>query len=326
MSTERCAADRISPRGLSYAIHETSPGVLSIQERTFSWTSGVVFAFWLFGAFAVAKNNDSTGVLLFLLSLFLFPDVVMAMVWPRWVVIDTHSRLITSKMHRRGRRAKKLPFERVRAIVIDNCDYSVIIEEEGASSPFHVSHLWFDKASEGTVHLLADAFGCDVIREVSGHRWIKLEAPYLKAFAQQIGTSHNGPYTWESRWRENGEDVMSVYLKAKQGNAEAQYNLGVRCLYGDGVPRDCKQALTWLLKATEQGNKEAQTHLAVMYREGLGVPQDYKKAHMWFNLAASDGDECAAERRDEIVVHLSLAEVAEAQEMAREWAEKHPKS
>ncbi len=37
----------------------------------------------------------------------------------------------------------------------------------------------------------------------------------------------------------------------------------------------------------EQGNADAQFFLGVMYEIGEGVPQDYAQAHMWFNFAAS---------------------------------------
>ncbi len=37
----------------------------------------------------------------------------------------------------------------------------------------------------------------------------------------------------------------------------------------------------------EQGNAKAQYSLGIMYGDGLGVPQDYVQAHMWYNLAAS---------------------------------------
>jgi len=40
---------------------------------------------------------------------------------------------------------------------------------------------------------------------------------------------------------------------AEQGDAEAQYNLGVRYANGEGVPEDYKEAVKWFRKAAEQG-------------------------------------------------------------------------
>jgi len=43
------------------------------------------------------------------------------------------------------------------------------------------------------------------------------------------------------------------------------------------------------LALAEQGNAKAQYNLGIMYGEGEGVIQDNVYAHMWFNIAASSG-------------------------------------
>ncbi len=72
----------------------------------------------------------------------------------------------------------------------------------------------------------------------------------------------------------------------------------------------------------EQGDADAQYGLGVMYAEGLGVPQDFVQAHMWFNLAGAGGYEPAPELRAIMAKHLTPAQVAEAQRLAREWKAK----
>ena len=74
---------------------------------------------------------------------------------------------------------------------------------------------------------------------------------------------------------------------AKQGVADAQYNLGVMYGEGLGVPQDYAKAVGWWRKAADQGHATAQYNLGVAYHNGEGVPQDYAQAHMWYNLAAS---------------------------------------
>ncbi len=69
----------------------------------------------------------------------------------------------------------------------------------------------------------------------------------------------------------------------------------------------------------EQGDALAQSLLGVMYAEGLGVPQDFVQAHMWFNLAGAGGYEPAPELRAIMAKHLTPAQIAEAQRLAREW-------
>ncbi len=76
---------------------------------------------------------------------------------------------------------------------------------------------------------------------------------------------------------------------AKQGNAKAQYNLGLMYRKGQGVPKDDAEAVGWWRKAAEQGNAGAQNNLGVMYRNGHGVPQDYAKAVGWYRKAAEQG-------------------------------------
>ncbi len=74
---------------------------------------------------------------------------------------------------------------------------------------------------------------------------------------------------------------------AEQGNAGAQNNLGVMYRKGQGVPQDDAEAVGWWRKAAEQEHATAQYNLGLMYRNGEGVPQDYAQAHMRYNLAAS---------------------------------------
>jgi TPR repeat protein len=77
---------------------------------------------------------------------------------------------------------------------------------------------------------------------------------------------------------------------AKQGNAVAQYKLGVMYDEGLGVPQDYKTAMKWYKLAAEQGDAGAQHNLGLMYNNGDGVPQDYKTAMKWYRLSAEQGN------------------------------------
>ena len=74
---------------------------------------------------------------------------------------------------------------------------------------------------------------------------------------------------------------------AEQGDAVAQYNLGVMYRKGLGVPQNDKIAVKWYKLAAEQGDANAQFNLGFMYVLGQGVIQDNVYAHIWYNLAAS---------------------------------------
>jgi TPR repeat protein len=72
---------------------------------------------------------------------------------------------------------------------------------------------------------------------------------------------------------------------AEQGDAEAQNNLGLSYVSGQGMAQDYQQAVAWFRKATDQGEAEAQFHLANSYAEGQGGAQDYQQAVRWFGFA-----------------------------------------
>ena len=79
-------------------------------------------------------------------------------------------------------------------------------------------------------------------------------------------------------------------LHAEQGDAGAQYYLGLMYVYGFGVPQDYAEALKWYRRAAEQSDAYAQHDLGSMYFHGLGVPQDYTKALKWYRRAAEQSD------------------------------------
>jgi len=114
------------------------------------------------------------------------------------------------------------------------------------------------------------------------------------------------------------------YTKAaEQGHTKAQYDLGLTYDIGRGVAQDYKVAVKWYTKAAEQGYARAQYKLGVRYAIGHGVAQDYVMAHMFFNIAAIDGDKSAIESRDLVAKRMTSAQIAEAQKLAREWMRTH---
>ena len=52
---------------------------------------------------------------------------------------------------------------------------------------------------------------------------------------------------------------------------------------------DYAEAAEWFSKAAEQGNAKAQFELGVLYEKGQGVPQDCAKAAEWYGKAAAQG-------------------------------------
>ena len=52
-------------------------------------------------------------------------------------------------------------------------------------------------------------------------------------------------------------------------------------------------AVLWYQVAAEQGDASAQFNLGLMYEYGRGVPQNYSEAVKWYRLAAEQGDASA---------------------------------
>ena len=103
---------------------------------------------------------------------------------------------------------------------------------------------------------------------------------------------------------------------ATQGNADAQFVLGVMYKYGQGVVQDHKEAVKWFRLAAAQGFALAQSMLGTLYEVGRGVPQNYVRAHIWYNLSASNGDYNALKHRDRVGTKLNSSQIQQAQEMA----------
>jgi TPR repeat protein len=116
---------------------------------------------------------------------------------------------------------------------------------------------------------------------------------------------------------------------AERGDARSQLILGLMYADGRGVPQDYTEAARWYRLAADHGYAQAQYNLGLAYAKGEGVAQDNVAAHMWFNLAAarfaaSDArnHELAVRNRDLVANKMSREQLAEAQNLAREWKRK----
>jgi S1-C subfamily serine protease len=83
--------------------------------------------------------------------------------------------------------------------------------------------------------------------------------------------------------------IGELSAKAAQGDAEAQFQLGMKYRNGDGVPKNYADALKWLQKAAEQGNAKAQSEFGLMHEEGLGTAVNYPEAVKWYRKSAEQG-------------------------------------
>ncbi len=80
---------------------------------------------------------------------------------------------------------------------------------------------------------------------------------------------------------EHDRDVDDCQLKSKQGDASAQYRLGL------------------------------------MYYDGTGVAQDHVMAHMFFNIAAAGGFKLAKKNRDIIAKNMTPSQIEKSTRFSR---------
>ncbi|MEX0815303.1 MAG: peptidoglycan-binding protein, partial [Dongiaceae bacterium] len=144
--------------------------------------------------------------------------------------------------------------------------------------------------------------------------WFALTAPAWAGFEEGLAAYERGDYATA---------VREWLPLAQQGDAAAQFNLGVMYDTGKGVPQDYAEAVRWYRRAAEQGHAAAMNYLGFMYEYGRGVPTDLVQAYAWYSLAAArmtdESDRDAAVRyRDDVARRLSPEKLTHAQALARQ--------
>ncbi len=94
---------------------------------------------------------------------------------------------------------------------------------------------------------------------------------------------------WHLNQATQAEDVRATKLRAGQGDAKAEFELGGMYYHGRGVPQDYAKALDWIRKAAEQGYPAAFTAIGSQFEFGRGVTQDYAEAINWYRKGADKG-------------------------------------
>jgi len=88
---------------------------------------------------------------------------------------------------------------------------------------------------------------------------------------------------------------------------------------GEGVPKDDAEAAKWIQLAAEQGDAFAQFSLGVKYWAGDGVDEDLVQAHLWFSLAFARDHSRAADAIDGVSGLMTSDQIAEAERLVQEW-------
>jgi TPR repeat protein len=106
------------------------------------------------------------------------------------------------------------------------------------------------------------------------------ESEAIRAFNKALVEQQNGNY----------KKAKVLYLEsAKQGLAEAQYNLASMYYTGNGIEVNNSQAIYWFRKAGKQGFAEAQYNLGIINSDQGGEKVNLTEAIYWFRKAARQG-------------------------------------
>ena len=92
----------------------------------------------------------------------------------------------------------------------------------------------------------------------------------------------------------------------------------VLCMLASGEVDNAaeNEAVVELRRLAEQGEADAQFDLGVMYAEGEGVRKDYVRAFARWNLAAAQGYEPALKVRDSLRELMTAKQIARAQKLS----------
>jgi hypothetical protein len=123
--------------------------------------------------------------------------------------------------------------------------------------------------------------------------------------------------------RPRPKSLAELRKLADQGDAEAQWQMGVRSHNGEGVPHDDAQAMQWFQRAAEQGHVTAQGALGAYYFAARGVPKDLSKAYFWSVIAMAQGDEISKGRLELLASQMTRAQVYAARQQAEAWIHQH---
>ncbi len=166
---------------------------------------------------------------------------------------------------------------------------------------------------------LASLFSCAVLLETKGD-------PLSKQFQEAENGDADAQYRLGLMYFKGdgiSQDLSQAakwYRKAaEKGNPDAQFGLGVLYFHGQGVSQNAAEAAKWYRRAAEQGSSDGQLGLGLLYFLGKGVQQDDKKAYLWLDIAAAQGQTQAEVVRDLAGKKLDPEALSRARALSREY-------
>ncbi len=116
-----------------------------------------------------------------------------------------------------------------------------------------------------------------------------------------------------------GTATQLIRRAAEQGYLPAQTELARMYRTGEGVPQNFAKMADWYSRAAEQGDVGAQLFLADSFAYGYGVDRDLVKAYMWYEIAIQYWGPLAVRARDIIGGQMKPEDIAQAVTLAGNW-------
>jgi TPR repeat protein len=193
---------------------------------------------------------------------------------------------------------------------------------EGVDKDIVEAEKWYSKAAAQGLGLAKQNLQ-NVESLISEQQQAKyFEDTKVKAEQGDANAQSNLGFCYESGRgvEKNVAEAVKWYRKAaEQTNAYAQYNLGVCYMNGEGVEKDIVEATAWYRKAAGQNVADAQYALGLCYTTGEGILKDSVEGYKWMLLAAANGCEDAVKSIPQLENSMTPDQIAEGQKLAREF-------
>lgn len=152
----------------------------------------------------------------------------------------------------------------------------------GISPSFISAYMWFElAAANGNVDAAVER---NAIVEILPPT--RLEK--AKRLTQEWREEHSDRGLDAGEVSDNETTHTDLLAEAHEGNAAAQFLIGVMCENGQGLSENYGEANKWYRKAAEQGDDDAQFALGNAHNGGI-LGTTYYKAEEWYLKAAGQG-------------------------------------
>ncbi len=112
--------------------------------------------------------------------------------------------------------------------------------------------------------------------------------------------------------RSQSAALEALRTNALSGDSQAEYQLGLKYVRGDGIERNEREGAAWLRRSAESGDARAQSAFADLLAGGRGVTQDLPQAAAWYTISSLNENSVARASLESLLHQLSPAEIAES--------------